>query len=371
VIERFGCDYQNYMEKFFKKLFYTPNYLAMPVAGIAVYNRSITYIEFKNKRGILSLKTFGEVPLLPDTVRDGEIINTELFVKALGVVKSKISTPFVRISIPEEKTYLFDIDMPNVKSSEMREAIEFKLEENVPLKADEVFFEYNVFSNDSTDAKNTGNVHVNVSVIPKKIIKAFSDSCALAGLIPLSFEIESQMTARSVIASGDHRAFMIIHIKDDSTVLSFVGNNIVHFSSTISIGNKNLIENISRISKIPNAKTTETSQDAMNDAEILSSVINVFSVMKDEVEKFNSYIISKSESGSDFFPKKIDQIILCGKSASLPGFSNHISQNINSEILIANVWENILDINESLPAMSFQTSLGFATSIGLAIPNNK
>jgi type IV pilus assembly protein PilM len=356
------------MANFFKKLFYTPNYLALPSAGIAIYNRSIKYVEFHNQKGVISIKSFGEIPLAPNIIKDGEVLNKDGFGKALTQVRNKISSDFVRVSVPEEKTYLFDIKIPNMKTSQIRQALEFKLEENVPLKADEVFFEYELIVNKKQSIAPTADtsILVSVSVIPKKIITNLLDVFTASGITPVAFEIESRMTARSVVAKRDHRTFMIIDVKDESTVMSLVADNITRFSSTIAIGDANLIENLPK-----GEDTTKKSSPSISDSDVSASLVGVFSVMKDEVEKFNNYIMSKSQNENIMLPQAIDKIILCGKSASLPGLANHISQNIDAEVVPANVWTNILDIDDSLPAIRFEDSLAYVTSIGLAMPNNK
>ena len=92
---------------FLKKIFYPPQYLSMKAAGIDIHNQSIRYIEFDYEKSNPSVKNFGEIYLSPNIIKDGEIINKNAFVKALSEVKRKISSDFVKISIPEEKTCAF------------------------------------------------------------------------------------------------------------------------------------------------------------------------------------------------------------------------------------------------------------------------
>lgn len=354
------------MTNLFKKLFTTPEYLSFTRAGIEVSSRSIRYIEFSHQKGILLVKKYGEVELPLNTVKDGEILNKDAFTKALASVKSNITADVVIVSIPEESSYIFDIIIPRMKSAEIRQALEFKLEENVPLKVDEVIFEYEVID---TYKKTSGDMLVSVSVIPKKIIAGFSEALASAGLTPFSYEVESRMTARAVVPSRDHRTCMVINIKDDATVMSLVVRDVVRFTSTIGLGDKNILESLQKDSNP--TKNTPKSLSSFVDTEDTDSLVNIFSIIKDEVEKFNNYIVSKASDAKNNLPATIDQIILCGKSASVPGLANHIAQNINAEVICANVWTNIFRVDDSLPAIKFQDSLNFATAIGLAIPHDK
>ncbi len=323
---------------FFKKLFYPPRYLSMKAAGIDINNRSVRYIEFSDSKGNLSIKNFGEVSLLPNIVKNGEIIDKNTLVKALSEVKKKISSDFVKISIPDEKTYIFDTQIPLVKGSNIRESIEFKLEENVPFKVNEVYFEYDTIEKD--EKSGIRNMTASISVIPKKIIESFSEVCILAGLSPISFEMESRMVAKSVVPEKENGTFLIIDIKENSARLFLVVSGIVRFTSTVSVGDSAVKENASKT--------------------------DIFSSINEEIKKFGEYLLSKSEGKGILLPSMIDGIILCGSSAALPDFAGNVSKNTNTKVTLANVWSNIFDINNRLPRVSFENSLDFAAAIGLA-----
>ncbi len=355
-----------------KKLFYPPSYLSLKAAGLDIRNSSIKYVEFFDKKGSMSVKNLGEIALPANTVKDGEILNKAALVKALAQLKNTLSYDFVRVSIPEEKTYIFNTQIPKVKDADIRSALEFKLEENVPLKAEEISFEYeNLDKNNESDA-----LSVNVSVIPKKTVENFAEALGLAGLTPLSFEMESQMVADAVIAGDDPKAYMIIYIKDDSTVFSFVSENIVRFTSTVPIGDSTIRESLVKIDPALYGANGKLNDDffraeANAPSDSFFALFNVFSVIKDEIEKFNDYLVSKSKDKSAALPASAGRIIFCGKSAALPGFVNHISQNLDHETALANVWVNAFDINDHVPTVQFRDSLDFAAAIGLAYGHDK
>lgn len=352
---------------FIKKLLRPPRYLSMKAAGIDISNRSVRYIEFAEKKGGLSVRNFGEVPLPANTFKDGEILDKNALVKVLSDIKKKISSNFVKLSIPEEKTYIFDTEIPLVKGSNVNESILFKLEENVPLKVDEVFFEYDMVKKEEEDGVR--NAIVSVSVIPKKVIEDFTEASVRAGLANIGFEIESRMVARSVVPKGDKRNLLVIHIKEDSTLFSLVTSGIVRFTSTVAIGESAMKENIAKIDptfssgKIPDTFFYPHAADNGSS----SSLLNVFSAIRDEIEKFNDYLSSTSERKGSSLPNSVDEIIISGKSAALAGLIRHVSRDMEAQVLLANVWTNVSDINSELPRITFVDSLDFSIAIGLAL----
>lgn len=357
---------------FVKKIFCTPNYLSMPAIGVDIGNRTIRYIDFYDKKGKLSLKKYGEISLPVGVIKDGEILNKEILVKSLIELKNKISSTLINVSIPEDKNYIFNIKIPRVPDKEIRQILEFKIEENVPLKLDESVFEYEIIE-EFSDKKE---LFLNVSVIPKKVISDYSELFDLAGLYPLSFETESKMTAFSIIPKDDKRTFMIINIKDDSTVLSIVSGQTVCLTATVSIGNYSIIDSLSKsleykgkiMDKLPDEFFYSNKSYDIN---AFNSLLNIFSVFKDEVEKFSNYWLSQDEKTKNTFSQDIEKVFVCGRSSALPSFRDHITQNIGIQVSISNIWQNVFQLDCFVPDIKFIDSLDYAIPVGLALISHK
>ena len=356
---------------FLKRICCPPEYITMPHTGVEIGNRFIRFAEFKNRKGEIILSNFGEIILSPDTVKDGQIINRDALIKAFKVLKERISSDFISVSVPEEKTYIFNTQIPKLKNSEIRSALEFKLEENVPLKTDESVFEYeNIKGQDShTD------INLNVSVIPKAIIESYLEVIESVGLHVISFELESKMLAKSVVSNASGAAVLVINIKNDSTVLSVVTNGVVRFSSTVSVGESAMLEGLRKMKKensVPD-KIPSSFLDLGDsiDSETFDSLLNVYSILKDEVEKFNEYWLNLTGSSGGQKAERLHKIVFCGRSAALPGLMAHINQNIAMDVSLANVWVNVIDINKSIPNIGFVDSLDYGVAVGLAMPCKK
>ncbi len=357
---------------FLKNIFYPPNYLFLPVAGIEICNGSIKYIEFFNKNGVFSIKKFGEVSIPKDTVKNGFILNRTSLVKALLEVKKNITSDFVRVSIPEDKTYIFETKIPKGAENNIREVLEFKIEENVPLKLEGSMFEYEIIDR----GELSDEITVSVSVIPKRVIVEYAETFDQAGMYPVSYEIESKVIANSVITKNSKKNSIILEIKDDSTVLIAVIDGFVRASSSVSIGESAIKESLLKTGvfsdELINGKFFENdfSFETTYSGESYSSLVNVFSILKDEVEKFNEYIKNRFLNINSH-TRVIDSIILCGRSSVLPGLAKQINQNINTEVILADTWTNIFDVKDTVSPMKFNDSLAFATPIGLVLSSCK
>ena len=355
----------------FKNIFSPPTSVELPFAGLDIGNRNIKFIELAESNDGFVVGNYGDVPISQGILKDGEILNKAELIKILSAIKTKLKTNFVKVSIPEEKTYIFNTYVPQLKDDEIRQSIEFKLEENVPLKVEEAMFEYKVIKEPRTKKED---LLVGVFVIPKKVINEYTDILYQSGLLPISFEIESRMVAESVVDEDEKDSVIIVNVKDNSTVLSVFSKKMIWFTTTISLGNSDIESSLLKSGKIDgndfNAFIKKFFDEGSYDMDAYYSLLNVFSVIKDEVEKVNEYWSTHTKNADIRLPE-IKKIILCGKGSALPGFANHINQNLGFDIKLANVWKNVFNTNDFLPGITFLESLDFPAVIGLSISSEE
>ncbi|MBX4210879.1 pilus assembly protein PilM, partial [Candidatus Parcubacteria bacterium] len=218
------------MAKSFFDFFPTPQYLSMPSVGLDISERAVRMIEFRGNKKHIQLARFSEELLPSGTIVNGQIKNSEALVKVLRTMKKKFGLKFVAVTLPEEKAYVFKTEIPQVPDDEIREAIGFKIEENVPISGTESVFEF-----ESTRVGDD-KIVADVSVVPLAVVTAFTDMLRNAGLVPIAYRIESQAIAKSVIPAGDDRSYLIANIGISRTALSIVSEGRVQFSSTVSVG---------------------------------------------------------------------------------------------------------------------------------------
>ena len=225
--------------KLFRSLSTLPHYLDMSATGLDISDQAIRFIEFsKNKNQLIPI-IFGEKKLPQGLIVSGDITKKDELVSILSSLREEYSMKFVKVSLPEEKAYFFKTEIPKVYGKEIRQSIEFKLEENIPLRADESLFEYNIL-NKNNDKKEHWDV--GVSAVPKLVAESYSEILNDSGLTPVAFEVESKAMARSVIKDDGGLSVMVINIKDDATVIAMVRGGATRFTSVIAIGGNLITE---------------------------------------------------------------------------------------------------------------------------------
>jgi len=122
------------------------------------------------------VKSFGSVPLPMGSVVDGEIMNSDAVKNAIIKLLSesgpkKIKTRKVICSLPETKAFLRVISLPMMERGEVKEAIKWEIEANIPLMLDRVYYDWQI--TDLNLAKEKNKMSVLVVAVTRNSVDQF------------------------------------------------------------------------------------------------------------------------------------------------------------------------------------------------------
>ena len=354
------------MKKLYNYYFPTPSYLMMSACAVDISDQSIKYGELVATSIGPRLSRYGKEKIPEGVVVSGKIEKEDEMIHILKKIKDKENLHFIRVSLPEEQMYLFTLSLPKTENVNLRDMILLQIEEYIPLKAPDSIFDYDIISEDEQ------NILVEVVAIASSTITSYLSVFNKAGLVPVSFEIEAQAIARAVIPSNDESPVMIVDFGDARTVVSISKNGRVYLTTTLSIGGidltnliaKNFSLSFPEAEKMKNKYGLNQGSEAEN---IFPVIINEISVLRDEINKQYTYWETHNDNNKEH--EKINRIILCGGDANLAGLSDYLELTMKIKVENANVWVNILNTEDSIPKMSFEQSLSYATVLGLALGN--
>ena len=352
------------MKQLYNRYFPTPSYLSMNSCAIDISDQSIKYGELLATPMGIRLGRFVKEKIPKDVVVSGKIENPDELVNILRKIKERENLHYVRVSMPEEQMYLFSICLPKAKEKELKEMITLQIEEHIPLKAEDTVFDFEIVS--IADDK----IYAEVSAISAVTVESYLSVFKRAGLVPLSLELEAQAISRSVISHDDHDISMIVDFGDSRTGVSIVHDGKVFFTTTLDMGGSNLTTMIAKNFSLTTEKAEEMKRSygldgVSNIEDIFPVILNGISVLKDELNK--QYVYWKDHDDSGKKHGLINRIILCGGDANLTGLADYLQASMKIKVEHANVWVNISDMKLSVPHMSFEESLSYATVLGLAL----
>lgn len=352
------------------KVFPPPRLLSMSAVGMDITDSSIRFLEFITTRHGKRLGKFGTHTIPEGIVVEGKIRNKQLLVQELAKLKEEYKFNFIRATLPEEQAYLFQTTLPLTEGdeSEVRGAMEFKIEENVPILAREAVFDYEVIGYDSN------GIDVNAIVFPKEMVSNYIEVFRGAGLTPLSFEVEAQAIARAVIPQNDPGTYMVVDFGKSRTGIAIVSDNILCFTSTVAVGGSALTAAIRKHFKVDQEEADKIKNEKgfaryKDNEELFASLMNTVSALKDEVNKHYLYWNTRMSDQHKNKKKlgKIEKIILCGGSANLAGLSEYLSFSIKAPVELANVWVNVFSFDKTIPSIERRYSFAYAPAVGLAL----
>ncbi len=353
----------------FHKLFPTPKYLEMPAVGLDISDQSVKYLELMPKGDSYLVKKFGEKEIPVGIIEAGEIKDQKKLEEILRSLKVEQGIKKVFASLPEEEAYIVRIPMPAMGLDELRGAIELGLEEHVPIPAKEAVFDYEILHHPESEADTFDVV---VSVMPISTVASYSNTLKNAGLELLALEIEAQAIARALTPFHTRETTLVVDFGKTRTSFLVVSGHKAFFSSTVNnIGGEDITKAIQKNLKVDYAtaekiKITKGLLHSRREKELLFSVIPIVSILKDEIAKQYNFWESKTTGRKK---EKIERVVLGGGQATLPGLAEYLAMSLGVPVEIGNVWTNTHLMDTTLPPMTFNQSLRYATAMGLALRN--
>lgn len=353
---------------FIDQWFPPPPALRPPSLGVDISESSIKYIGLRrNRSGFseLSLADWGEIEIGPDIVSRGEIKDVPRLAAALNEIAKKTGVEHFRLSLPEERVYLFETEIDQeTEMDDIRELLEFRLEENVPLSPKDAYFDYQLYH-----AGDKGPLVASVAVCPKAVSDSYYEACRAAAITPMSFEVESQAIARAVLPTADKGTKLLVDFGKTRTGIGIVHQSILSYTSTVDIGGNELSASLRRqfgdkdeseLTRLKNEQgLVRTAATSMSPSEALLPVV---SAVRDEIQTHVQYWNDKHSSS-----RPIEEIVVSGGTANLRGLTEYFHEALGITTTVADVWQNVCDAKLSTPPIDRRHSYSYATAIGLAL----
>lgn len=313
------------------KLFPPPKFMVMRYAGLNISDDAIRCLEYaRTSRGLVVSK-FGSAPLPEGLIDGGDIQDEKRLLEILAEFDRAHDLSYVKVSIPEEKAYLFETEIPgptDVKSIEQH--IEFRLEENVPLSAADAVFYFDLIR----PSRPGDPVRASVSVVPRTYIERYISMLQSAGIFPVAFEVAPRALQRAILPADDKGTTLFVHVMSRKAGMYVVSRGAVSFTSTLGLS-----------------------------AEGTDLAARVSSIAR-EVGRIQAYWLSRGAGNA------IGEVLLVGKDSL--GYEAPLGASLSQIGLgarVADVWHNVFSLDRYIPPVSREDSLEYAVAAGLGMPD--
>lgn len=290
------------------------------------------------------------------------------------------SNAYVVASLPESKSFIRLFDLPPMKAAELPAAVKWEAEQHIPLSIDQVEMDWQALNPPEAHGKlslfgkkTAAREHgwkVFMTAAPKDVINPVVAVLKLTKLQPVALESESIAIARSCISPElQKQTVLLVDIGTNRTGLTIVNNNILNFTSSISLAGLTISQKIMDqagldFSAAEKAKITHGLSGEKQTPEVKRAIEAALKEIITEIKNTIGYY----QEHSALPDKQVDLILLSGGTARLPGLVDWFTRNIELPTRLANPWVNIYPANSrELPPISSSDSLSFTAVIGLAL----
>ncbi len=346
-------------------IFKPSNFLLMPAVGIDISDHSVKYAELFPGANEHRLGRFGDIAIPTGIVEGGKIINPPKLAEILNTLRVEQNLSFVRSALPEEQVYFFRARYPYGTKEELKQTIELSLEEHVPIPASDAIFDFEIVGTAGADAD------VAVTVATRATVESYSDTFKASGLTLFSLELEASAIARSVVATEDIGAHLIVDFGEARTGVAIVCGGQVYVTSTVSVGGQMLTETVARhlaisLTEAESLKREFGLQRNSAHEELFAILLTNIALLRDEINKHLIYWHTHADEEGKPRPV-ITKILLVGGDSNLPGLPEYLSASLRIDAIVGNIWTNVKLPSRGIPDLPKAASLSYGTAIGLAL----
>lgn len=352
------------ISRFFRVNFPPPVYLAPPTTGIDISTSSIKAVRVKEYIHGLEVDTFAETDLPVGVIDKGSIISPQLVVDTLKTLIKHHSIKAAHLSLPELKSYLFELKVKGKNKEEWKTAVEQRLDEYVPLPPETVIF-------DIMPLRAVGGETLVVGVgYAKHVVENMLHICDEANIEPMSFESEMFSSARALLPARTDETVLIIDIGKTTTKLIIAERQLPRFATTIEVGGDALTLAVQKYFGVSEEEARKIKIEhgivsSGNKEDYLAAMLLTASAIRGEVKQRLEYWQNRARANKLFAP--VTRAVIVGGNATVRGLPEYLASDLHIPVTLGNVFTNFASRDIWLPSVEYAQSFAYTTSIGLSL----
>jgi len=334
----------------------------LPKIGIDIGSSSIKIVELAPSGNKWKLLTAASLA----TPEGAQLVSGQANLPAMSATIAKVCkeagvhTRSVVVSIPEEQVSTHLVEMPAMNETEVEQALEWQVEQYIPLAKEDAVWSYEVVKKDTV----AGSMEVLLVAVSKKIAESYRQVMEQAGLEVVALETELTASARS-LSSGNPGIILVVDIGARSTDIGVVRNGQLLFSRTVPTAGEAFTRAIEttlglETSQAEQYKNTYGFASGQLQGKLLEAMKPVLSLIAEEIKKAMDFYRGKHQS------ENAKSVILSGGIAVLPDVITSLSALLGMEVLVGNPFANVNMDDAQKKALTGNEPF-YATAVGLAM----
>jgi len=275
----------------------------------------------------------------------------------------KVDSKNVNIALSDNQVYTKVIDMPVLSDKELSQAIYWEAERHIPVPLSTISLVWSVLKRPSNPAEGE-KMQVLLVGAPTKLIDKYQRVLQMANLTLNSIETETLAIVRALVTSSLPPT-IIVSIGAANTSLAIIRGGILVLTYSMPTGGNAISRSIEAdfgltMSQSEEYKKTYGFSNDVAGKKIGKSTEPILASILLEIRKALAFYSQKYKDDSI-----IQQILLSGGTAHLPGLDLFFAENLSIETVISNPWKIFGD--KPIPPQILSGGSDFTIALGLAM----
>ena len=316
-----------------------------PLVGLDIGTHSIKLVQLRKAGKGYQLLHFGMMPLMPEAIVDGAIMNAGAVVETIRNLlrMEKINTKDVATAISGQSVIVKKIRVPQMTEKELAENIQWEAEQHIPFEISDVNIDFQILPSMGHVEGGEGN-QIDVLLVAAKKAKVddYTSLIIESGLNPVVvdtdiFALENEFEISNDIEEG---IVALVDIGASTMNINILKGNVTTFQRDIAIGGNRytsaLQKEFSTSYEQAEALKMGTGFTANRSKE---QVLALMAVISEEVseELHRSLEFFRSTTSED----AIEKIVISGGCAKIKGLDRFLSDRLGLPVEVANPFRKL------------------------------
>jgi type IV pilus assembly protein PilM len=308
-------------------------YASKTVVGLDIEPGYVAAVQ--TRAGQVAIERAAVAPLAPGVVRDGEVVDVETLSTALRKLFSEHKLARrVRLGVANQRIVMRTLDLPPLKDAkEIASAVRFQSQEHIPMPLDQAVLEHHSLG--IVETSEGPRTRVVLVAARRDMIDRLLDAARRAGLRPHGIDLSAFAMIRALHRPGQDGATLYISVGGVTNLAVAVGTTCV-FTRVLAQGHESIAGELAERRGLilehahgwlKHVGLLTPIDDIEGDPEI---VVEARNVLSDGARR----IVDDVRNSIDFYAMQegsaeIQQAVLTGPAVAIPGFSDHVAEQLS------------------------------------------
>ncbi len=314
-----------------------------PLIGLDISSTAVKLLELSEHNGRYRVESYAVEPLPANSVVEKNIADVEAVGESIrrAVKRSGTRNKAAAVAVAGSSVITKIISMSaSLKDDEMESQIELEADQYIPYPLDEVRMDFEILG---PSEKNPEMVDVLLAASRSENVETRISALEIGGMAPKVVDVEAYALENSFVLlaeqlpeGGYDQTIAVIDVGATMTTLNVLHDRKIIYTREQVFGGKQLTEEIMRRYGLSYEEAGMAKRQGGLPDNYISEVLDPFKeAMTQQVSRSLQFFFSSSQYNS------VDQIILAGGSASIPGIDELIEDKIGTATSIANPFANM------------------------------